>query len=130
MGMFNKLFGDSPSKDTAENRVAWKPLTEISQLDDIAGASVPVLIFKHSTRCGISNMVLKNFERHYDLRDGELEPYFLDLLSFRRLSDEIASRFGVLHQSPQILVIKDGKCLYTASHSDIDAASITEKIRS
>ncbi|RZJ30432.1 MAG: bacillithiol system redox-active protein YtxJ, partial [Flavobacterium sp.] len=89
----------------------------------------PVFIFKHSTRCGISRMVLKNFESNYSLSDDEIEPYFLDLLSHRGVSNEIAGRFNVVHQSPQLILLRNGECHYTASHSDIDAAELKEKIK-
>ena len=132
MSLFNKMFRNSePNKVTNENAVQWYDLTELNQLDTIAAesAQTPVFIFKHSTRCGISRMVLKNFESHYNLADNEIKGYFLDLLSHRDISNEIARRFDVVHQSPQLILIKDGKCHYTASHSDIDADELKEKIR-
>lgn len=133
MSFFDSLFGSSePNKVTNESSIGWNELREIKQLDEMIETSFgkPVFIFKHSTRCGISKMVLKNFENHYDLSNDEIQPYFLDLLSHRDISNEIASRFDVIHQSPQIILIKDGKCNYTASHSDIDVDDIKEKIRS
>ncbi len=79
---------------------------------------IPVLIFKHSTRCIISRTVLKNFEKEFDLGD-KVKPYFLDLLEFRPISNEIAAVFNVTHQSPQLIVIKNGKAVYDASHDSI-----------
>jgi bacillithiol system protein YtxJ len=55
-------------------------------------------------------------------------PYYLDLLEFRPISNEIAGRFGVMHQSPQIILIKNGNAVYTASHSDIQVVDLAEKL--
>jgi bacillithiol system protein YtxJ len=132
MSLFDKIFGDpDTNKVTNENRLDWNDLTELKQLDiiQIESSEKPVVIFKHSTRCGISRMVLKNFESRYNLADDEIKPYFLDLLSYRNISNEITARFSVIHQSPQLILIKNGKCQYTASHSDIDADLLKEKIR-
>lgn len=128
MSIFGKLFNDSNSKDTPSSNIDWNDLTELKQLDMIADESVntPVIIFKHSTRCSVSRMALKNFEREYKIEIGDAKPYFLDLLEHRDVSNEIASRFNVMHQSPQIIVIKDGKAVYNTSHSDIDAEAVKE----
>lgn len=130
MSMFNKLFGDSTSKDTPSSNIVWNDLTQLKQLDDIVeeSAEAPVLIFKHSTRCSISRMALKSFEREYAIEEGKAKPYFLDLLEHRDVSNEIASRFDVQHQSPQLILIKNGKAVYNSSHSDIDAATIKDKL--
>ncbi|MFD2602084.1 bacillithiol system redox-active protein YtxJ [Flavobacterium suzhouense] len=130
MSVFGKLFGDSNSKDNPTSNIDWNNLTELKQLDEIVteSASVPVIIFKHSTRCGISRMALKNFEGHYSIDAENAKPYFLDLLAHRDISNEIASRFDVVHQSPQLILIKNGKAVYTVSHSDIDAVELKEKV--
>lgn len=129
MGFFDKIFSDS-DKDSAENGLRWNTLTEIMQLDalEVESHETPVFIFKHSTRCGISRMALKQFEKQYSLPKESIKPYFLDLLSYRPLSNEIENRFSVIHQSPQLLLIKNGKCIYDASHSDINAAVLEEKL--
>lgn len=130
MSVFGKLFGNSNSKDNLTSNVDWNDLTELKQLDEIVAesASVPVIIFKHSTRCGISRMALKNFEGYYSIDAENAKPYFLDLLEHRDISNEIATRFDVVHQSPQLILIKNGKAVYTVSHSDIDAVELKEKI--
>lgn len=130
MSMFGKLFGDSNSKDNPSSGMDWNDLTDLKQLDEIIdeSAHTPIVIFKHSTRCSISRMALKNFEREYNIEIGEAKPYFLDLLEHRDISNEIALRFEVVHQSPQLILIKNGKAVYTTSHSDIDAVELKEKI--
>lgn len=130
MSLFGSLFNSFDSKDTSSGNVQWNDLTEIKQLDEIAEASAetPVIIFKHSTRCSISRMALKQFERDYNIEAGKAKPYFLDLLEHRDISNEIASRFTVQHQSPQLILVKNGKAVYNASHQDIDAGVVKGKV--
>ena len=122
MSLFNSIFGNSEEKKETVSKLNWIPLQAIQQLDEIVKASndKPVLVFKHSTRCSISRMALKQFEQDFDWHDA-ITLYFLDLLAYREISNEIANRFGVVHQSPQILLIKNRKSVFDASHSDIDA---------
>jgi len=127
MGLFN--FGNSNNKGTESSKINWNALTDLQQLNEISEESneKPVVIFKHSTRCSISRMALKQFENHFDLHE-EVKPYFLDLIEYREVSNEIANRFQVVHQSPQILVIKGGKSIYDVSHDGIDAEVLKGKI--
>ncbi len=129
MSVFSNLFGSSEKQDNSSSKINWIPLTDLGQLNEIISASSekPVLIFKHSTRCIVSRTALKQFENEYDLQD-EASAYFLDLLEHRNISNEIASRFGVYHQSPQLLLIKNGKSVYDVSHSDIDARELKGKL--
>lgn len=124
MSFLKNIFGNNePQKE--ELKMDWFPLNEINQLQEIISESKenPIVIFKHSTRCIISRTVLKNFEKDFDLNE-KVKPYFLDLLEYRPISNEIASVFNVIHQSPQLLIIKDGTCVYNASHDAIDVDSI------
>ena len=125
MSIFKAFFG-SADEENQSSKINWIPLTNIAQLDEIDAASneKPVVIFKHSTRCSISRMALKQFEKEYTLTDNEVTIYFLDLLSFRAISNEIALRFKIEHQSPQLILIKNEKAIYNVSHSDIDAANL------
>jgi len=72
-------------------------------------------------------MALKQFEREFNL-ENEISTYFLDILEYRAISTEIINRFGIVHQSPQLLLIKDGKCIYNSSHYEIDASLLASKI--
>jgi len=105
-------------------------MEHLGQIEEIIALSeqMPVVIFKHSTRCSISRMALKNFENEYDLGEN-VAAYFLDLISFREVSNEIASRFNVVHQSPQLLLIVGGKSVYDVSHSSIDAQELKLKLQ-
>jgi bacillithiol system protein YtxJ len=129
MSIFNSIFGE-PKPNSNSSNIHWIPMEELGKINEIITLSQekPVIIFKHSTRCSISRMALKNFENEYDLGEN-VTPYFLDLISFREISNEIASRFNVVHQSPQLLLIVGGKSIYDVSHSSIDAQELKSKIQ-
>ncbi len=100
----------------------WNDLNDIHQLDSIVEESknIKILIYKHSTRCGICDVVKDRLERSWkkDL-DQELKPYLLDLLAHRNISNEISKRYNVVHESPQVLVISNGNCIYSDSQMGI-----------
>lgn len=126
MGLFQNIFKNK-EKEASEgkNVFPWCLLTSEEQLVELENESVnkPVVIFKHSTRCGISRMVLKQFESKYSAED-EMKFYFLDLLNYRSLSQAIATRFQVVHESPQLILLKNAKVMQHASHHDILNASL------
>lgn len=105
----------------------WIALTDEKQLDDILEQSKtqPVVIFKHSTSCSISHMAKMRMER------GEapdtISFYYLDLLRYRPISNKVAELFGVRHESPQILLIRNGECTYEDSHNGISLDEIAEQ---
>jgi bacillithiol system protein YtxJ len=110
----------------------WINLNEMSDLDLITTKSqaIPVVIFKHSTRCSISSAAKSRLERGWTDNESKLaDMYYLDLIKNRNISNEVAQRFGVEHESPQILVISEGKCIYHESHSMIIADDLKEVIR-
>jgi len=107
--------------------MTWIPLTSQEQLNQIKQASGTSIIFKHSTRCSISMMAKKKFELDWDAFPENTPLYFLDLLNYRTLSSAIAEMFQVHHESPQLLVIKDGECIFDASHSEISAEEAAEQ---
>ncbi|MDN3204334.1 bacillithiol system redox-active protein YtxJ [Algoriphagus sediminis] len=105
----------------------WKELTTEEQLEEIKRVSKekPVLIFKHSTRCSISSMSLNRLLRKWQESDSQkVEPYFLDLIAHRDISDLVARQFEVYHQSPQAIIIKNGKAVYDSSHFNISYQDI------
>ncbi|TAE31455.1 MAG: bacillithiol system redox-active protein YtxJ [Cytophagales bacterium] len=105
----------------------WNHLTDESQLEVIKQESAqgPVVIFKHSTTCSISAMAYSRMERNWKEEAG-IKPYYLDLLRFRSISNRIASEFGVEHESPQVLLIQNGECVYDASHMGISFAGLQQ----
>ena len=127
MSLFSGLFGANTTSESS--KVPWIPLTSMEQLAELTEQSSvkPVFIFKHSTRCGISRSVLKQFENEYDI-DTEVAAYYLDLLEYRPISSVIASQFSVEHQSPQLIVLKNGLVVHHASHSDIDALALKKLV--
>lgn len=109
----------------------WEKLENLSQLAAIEEESkaLPVLIFKHSTSCSISGMALNRLQRNWKEADAQkVKPYFLDLLSYREISNAVAEHFAVEHESPQVLLIKDGMAIYDTSHMGIDYRAILEKV--
>lgn len=110
--------------------IPWLPLTQPEQIADLAQASheQPVLIFKHSTTCSISAAAKSKIERQWADSGLDLPIYYLDLLRFRPLSAQIAETFGIQHQSPQLLLIKDGECTYHASHMGIRLAEVKQVV--
>ncbi|MBS1580032.1 MAG: bacillithiol system redox-active protein YtxJ [Bacteroidetes bacterium] len=106
----------------------WTPLSQIEQLQHINQQSFirPQIIFKHSTRCSISKMAFNRLEK-FEIPSGT-DFYYLDLLAHRNISNTIAELYKTHHESPQILIIKNGKCVYTESHSGINANDIIHAI--
>jgi bacillithiol system protein YtxJ len=127
MSFLKNIFGGDDAPKQEVQKMNWTAMTDIAQLNEIATSEKPAAIFKHSTRCSISRMALKQFENEFD-SEAEVTPYFLDLLEHRDISNEIAAKFGVYHQSPQLIVIKNGKAVYDASHSEIDAGELKQFI--
>ena len=129
MGFIYKLFGGS--KEVKEEKVLpWIPLNDIQQLNHIEEKSrtKTQVIFKHSTRCGISRMVINQFVDNYNLSEKDLDLYFLDLLSYRDVSSEVGYKFQVLHQSPQLIVIKNGVVLAHDSHGAINGINLSQYV--
>ncbi|GJM59689.1 MULTISPECIES: bacillithiol system redox-active protein YtxJ [Persicobacter] len=108
----------------------WNILEQEQHLEEIREKSFqqPVVIFKHSTRCPISSMSLRFFESNFKEELG-VKPYYLDLISFRAISNEIAAQFGVPHQSPQVILIKNGKAVFDTSHHNISFAAIEKAVK-
>lgn len=106
----------------------WIPLTTSAQVALIKEKSreTPQVIFKHSTRCSVSSMVLSRLERSDVPANGDF--YYLDLIAYREISNQLATDFKVHHESPQVLLIKGGECVYDESHMAISMEEIAEQI--
>ncbi len=129
MGILNSLFGGSGNEEKKEKKVIpWIPLTNVAQLNNIEEKSKSKLqiIFKHSTTCGISRMVMNMFQETYDLNEQQADLYYLDLHSYRPVSNEVAVKFQLIHQSPQVLLIKNGVVEASYSHGGINDLVLKE----
>jgi len=105
----------------------WKKLEHLSQIESIKKESEqqPVMIFKHSTRCSISAMAWDRLKRNWKPEDNKkFSPYYLDLITYREISNAIAKEFDVYHESPQVIIIKGGKAIYNNSHMGVNYKDI------
>lgn len=112
------------------NMIHWRPIRTDQDWEDLLKHSFDddvraVAVFKHSTRCSISSMVLNRLERDWE-NTPEIPTYFLDLIAFRAISNRIAEESGVVHESPQLLLFKAGECFAHASHTAIHAGMVNE----
>ncbi len=107
--------------------ISWIPLTRIEQIEEIKerSKSIPQLIFKHSTRCGTSALAKSRLEKKQ--APPTIEFYYLDLINYRPISNKVAEDFKVYHESPQVLLIKNGECIYEDSHIGIRMEDIAEQ---
>lgn len=107
----------------------WINLSDQQQVDSIKKSTGYSVIFKHSTRCSISSMAKRNFELDWNVIPKETPLYFLDLISYRDISALVAETFQVHHESPQVLLIKNGECILDSSHNEISAEEVASSIR-
>jgi bacillithiol system protein YtxJ len=109
--------------------MVWMPLTSLQALDQLVSLSAerPQLIFKHSTRCSISTVAKSRLERAE--APDKLDCHYLDLLNHRDLSAEIARRFNVEHESPQVILVINGECVYDESHNAIRMEEIVGQLQ-
>ncbi|WP_222984361.1 bacillithiol system redox-active protein YtxJ [Flagellimonas meishanensis] len=129
MGFFDNVFGSKKEQPEPSKGISWIPLNDALQLDGLMEESKKrtQAIFKHSTTCGISGMVLRMFSSTHALEEN-MDFHFLDLHAHRSVSDAVASKFGVVHQSPQLLLVKNGQVVLHASHgaiTDVDLQDYT-----
>ena len=108
----------------------WLPLTSEQQFRDllIESNDHSLAVFKHSTRCSVSLMAKRSLEFSWQSVAGGMPVYLLDLIQYRDISNLIAETLNVTHQSPQLIIIKNGKTVYHASHSAIDAQEAVESV--
>ncbi|WP_445458274.1 bacillithiol system redox-active protein YtxJ [Flavobacterium sp. HNIBRBA15423] len=132
MSFLNKIFGSSENEKKEEFSIEPKfyTLTSMEELETIETISYekPVVLFKHSTRCSISRFALKRFDTEYDFSEEQINWYLLDLLNYRDLSNEIARRYNIEHQSPQIIIIRNGKAVFDTSHDAIGVYDLKQFI--
>lgn len=120
MGLFS--FGN---RETNKPKLQWTSIQTIDALEKAIASTedIPGLFFKHSTRCSISSMALNRFENDWE-NTPKCQLFFIDLIAHREVSNKLSELSGVLHQSPQVIVIKNAESIYDASHSGINAHEI------
>ena len=104
----------------------WKVLDQLGQLEQLQEAShhKPVVIFKHSTRCGISAHAKFRLESEWNFTPEDLDFYYLDLIANRPVSNQVAEKFKVTHQSPQVILLQGGKAIFDTSHHLISVGAL------
>ncbi len=106
----------------------WEDFKSIENVDQLSKTK-KILIFKHSTRCSISSTALNRFERNWkDVYNTSIKLLYLDLIVNREASNAIAEHYKVTHESPQVLLILNGKCIYNTSHLDINVNELLKYI--
>ncbi len=114
----------------APSNAEWKILNDAAQLQQITADTFhkPVVLFKDSTSCGISARAKYELEKNWDFSADELDFYYLDLLTYRPISNQIATDYGVTHQSPQIILLKNGQAVYHTSHHRISVVALRQAL--
>jgi bacillithiol system protein YtxJ len=131
MGWFSsKKEGKEDKVDKPLAAVQWKNLSDLRQLEDILNdrSGQKHLLFKHSTRCGVSAMTKRQFEQEWPAGKEDIQVWYLDLLNHRDISNAIAEKTGVFHQSPQAIALINGEVRYDASHSEVSARRIIKSL--
>lgn len=110
--------------------VNWTSLASIAEVDELVqqSATIPCLILKHSTRCSISSFAKNRLEQAWDFSAQSVQPFFLDLIANREVSNYVAEHFAVEHESPQVLLIHQGRVVYHTSHLAITIDGIQEQL--
>jgi len=122
------MFGLSGNSKAYESE--WITLNSVDQITEIISASkeTPVLIYKHSTACGLNARVKADLEKDWDEIKNKVSLYYLDLLAYRNVSNEVARIFNVIHQSPQLILVVDGHVVKSWSHIDVRVEAVLEEI--
>ncbi len=128
MGLFDDMFRKKKTEVESHKKAGmWTPLETSDQLERLHELSVerPQLIFKHSTRCGISRMVMNLFRERYEFPENAADLHYLDIFNYRAISDEVARKYGIPHQSPQLLVIRNRDVIAHDSHGGINEMNLS-----
>lgn len=109
-------------------------LIELHTIDELSSALDesavrPVLFFKHSTTCPISSRALRELHAHLDSADSTVSYRMIIVQSDRDLSDELAARLGINHESPQAILVRSGRVVWNVSHIEITAAGLEDALR-
>ena len=112
------------------NSIQWKSLTTSEDLEQAVAESLKrnVVLFKHSTRCSVSFMAKKTLELNWNLNPAKTSIYFLDLIRHRDISNIIAQKFNIAHESPQLILLKNEKVVYHASRNEISVDELQTQL--
>ena len=123
MGLFDifKTKGNTPIQQL--NWYTIRSADQLTELDRLSKDKLMV-IFKHSTSCPISKMAFKRFQKEADFDTEQVDLFYVGVINDREVSNAIASHYGVMHQSPQLIIIKEGDVIHHASHSAIVPSSV------
>lgn len=123
--MFKNLFGTSEKETTN-----WDIINSFEGLENAITSShqQPVVLFKHSTRCSVSYMAKNSLQRGWSEVEGKARLFYLDLIQYRELSNHIEERFGVQHESPQLIILHEGRVIGHTSHSGVTPSFILGKV--
>jgi bacillithiol system protein YtxJ len=123
MGLFDifKTKGNTPIQQL--NWYTIRSANQLTELDRLSKNKLMV-IFKHSTSCPISKMAFKRFQKEADFDTEQVDLFYVGVIDDREVSNAIASHYGVMHQSPQLIIIKEGDVIHHASHSAIVPSSV------
>lgn len=124
------FWNKSKTENTSTVHINWNLLNTANGLEVLKENSMkkPQVIFKHSTRCSISSMAKRRLERTWNIEEDKVDIHYLDLIAYRSISNLVADNFGVTHESPQILVIKEKQAVFHTSHNDISVDVIEEHL--
>ncbi|MDX1653160.1 MAG: bacillithiol system redox-active protein YtxJ [Brumimicrobium sp.] len=124
MGLF------SFNKNKENKKLNWTEISTEEQLEKALATTSekPAVFFKHSTRCSISSMALNRFENEWESDSSDAELYFIDLIAYRNVSNALAQKLNVEHQSPQVIAVKNGEVVYADSHNGISASKTKTKL--
>ena len=103
---------------------------DLLQKADEVSFEKPVVLFKHSTRCPVSTFAFNRLREGWKELGDKVQLYYLDLIAYRAISNQIASAYRVTHQSPQILLILNGKCIMDCSHESVSVQEIEAALAS
>ena len=132
MKLFKSLFGlsEEPGSD-GDYCISWKNMESQADLDllETGRAARPQILFKHSTSCGLSGMMLRRFEKRWESVGHLADFYYLDLIAHRKLSNAVVQRYGVPHQSPQLLILDEDGVRQHVSHGAIGGITPNEVLK-
>jgi bacillithiol system protein YtxJ len=106
-------------------------LERLEQLDRliIESQAQPVLLFKHSYTCGVSAEALDELITHLNEDNPDVRYAMVTVQTHRDISNAVSAKFGVRHETPQALLVRDGRVVWSASHFRVNAEELNKALR-